>query len=260
MNWLKNLRIGVRMVLMLALPLLATAYFGGGDIIAKRQSALDMQQLEALASLSVRLGSLAHELQRERGMSAGFIGSSGRDFAADMPAQRSASDQRAAELQAELDRIPDDQLGSDLKQSIEAARQRLKLLGERREAISRLTLPAPQAVSYYSELIGELLRSTEIVATLSRDGQVGRIATAYAAFMQAKERAGVERALLTNAFAADRFANGGFNRFWANAAEQTTYAAVFQALALPDQVGFYREQAKATSFAEVDDMKRRAAE
>lgn len=58
--------------------------------------------MKALAEPSVKLGSLAHALQKERGMSTGFLGSKGAKFANEILAQRSESDRRRIELREKL--------------------------------------------------------------------------------------------------------------------------------------------------------------
>ena len=65
-------------------------------------------------------------------------------------------------------------------------------------------------------------------------------ATAYANLLSAKERTGIERAVLTNVFAVDKFTPETVSRFLSNAAAADVYLREFEATATPAQAEFYK--------------------
>ncbi|MNZ53717.1 Methyl-accepting chemotaxis protein I [compost metagenome] len=78
--------------------------------------------------------------------------------------------------------------------------------------------------------------------------------------MQSKERAGIERAVLTNAFAVDRFGDGLFQRFTALVGEQKAYSHTFLNLA-PDALRTaYRTSMGDAVVAETERLRARALE
>src|SRR3954469_2959114 len=79
-------------------PLLGLAIFAGSAVFEAQQKAAAARDVLAAAELAEKASLAAHELQRERGMSAGFLGSKGKDFAAELPVQRQASDGRVDAL------------------------------------------------------------------------------------------------------------------------------------------------------------------
>ncbi|MDH4215335.1 MAG: nitrate- and nitrite sensing domain-containing protein, partial [Gallionella sp.] len=83
MQFFTKMKLLSRLILIVILPLVGFMSFSIEDIIEKYEIAQEMGNLESLAGLSVKLGDLAHELQKERGMSAGFLGSKGSKFAAE---------------------------------------------------------------------------------------------------------------------------------------------------------------------------------
>jgi methyl-accepting chemotaxis protein len=70
-----NLKTRTKLILMGAVPTIALLYFAVSGTMDKATIAAEMTRLEALVEVSVKIGDLAHELQKERGLSAGFISS-----------------------------------------------------------------------------------------------------------------------------------------------------------------------------------------
>ncbi len=92
----------IKLVLLTAIPAAAMLYFAGTASIEKAGIAKEMEQLESMTELSVKMGEAVHELQKERGMSALFIGSKGAKFVTELPAQRTESDRKIDTLQTSI--------------------------------------------------------------------------------------------------------------------------------------------------------------
>ena len=90
------------LLLLVLIPLLCLLMFATHATLEKVRQASDMRSLAELAAVSARIGALVHELQKERGMSAGFIGSQGANFTAELPKQRAEADTRKAEMDRQL--------------------------------------------------------------------------------------------------------------------------------------------------------------
>jgi methyl-accepting chemotaxis protein len=83
-----------KLILLSAIPALAMLYFAASTSLEKASVTKEMVKLETMIELSVKMGEVAHELQKERGMSALFIGSKGEKFAKELPEQRVKSDEK----------------------------------------------------------------------------------------------------------------------------------------------------------------------
>ncbi len=99
---MNNMSLRNRLLLMVLIPLAGMLWVSGWNTVEKIWLAGDMTRMQGLVEVSTRIGALVHELQKERGMSAGFMGSKGANFAAELPVQRAASDKRLDELNARL--------------------------------------------------------------------------------------------------------------------------------------------------------------
>ena len=81
---MRNLRIAAKIALLLLIPLLSVI---GYTLHNVRSAYTDWQSLattESLMDMAVALGDLTHNLQIERGATAGFVQSKGAKFATDL--------------------------------------------------------------------------------------------------------------------------------------------------------------------------------
>ncbi|MDH4286611.1 MAG: methyl-accepting chemotaxis protein, partial [Gallionella sp.] len=219
-----------------------------------------MGNLESLAGLSVKLGDLAHELQKERGMSAGFLGSKGSRFAAELPAQRSDSDNKIAALRQRLNGLDTGVFGREIEQSLAEALKNLEEIKAKRDAISALAIAPKESFVFYTHLIEKLLSVPNMAPTLSTDIEILRPSAAYAAMLYNKEHSGQERAVLTGIFTADQFTPESLVQFLSDRAEQKAHEEAFETYALPAQRVFYKDKMSGQAVAEVARIENLAVE
>jgi hypothetical protein len=74
---------------------------------------------------------------------------------------------------------------------------------------------------------------------------------AYYNFIQGKERAGIERAVLSNTFSANKFNDGMLVNFIKLVSEQNTYMSSFTAFANNENKSFYQQQINNPAIEEV---------
>ena len=121
MQFFNNLKLRTRLILIVLFPLVGFLYFSLDSLLEKNAVAVEMEKLEALAGLSVKLGNLAHELQKERGMTAGFLGSKGVKFTSELPAQRNETDKKLVEVRLALAGLDAGEFGASMKNMIHEA-------------------------------------------------------------------------------------------------------------------------------------------
>ena len=257
MSWFYNLRIAHKLLVLTAITLLPIIYFSFDATARRMQAAAEMEQLHAMAELSTSVGDLVHELQKERGMTAGYLGSKGSRFGNELTEQRRISDGRYSAMQnVVVDTYTQVEI-SALRSAVEAALAQLNRLAAMRGEVSQQTIAGPQAIGYYSQTIASLLAIPSLIASLSSNAEVARQAAAYANFLEAKERAGIERAILANVFSADRLAPEMQRRYYLNRAAFETYLAVFSRVASTGQLNFLEQTVRGTAVDTVAALKAR---
>ena len=238
-----------KIIMLLALPMLGFLWLSFSSISQNVDTSQEMSSLSGLTQLSVQYSELVHELQKERGMTAGFIGSNGEKFANKLRKQRADTDaKRTTMIQFWQQNTFTDNNIKQLQASIE---QDLNMLTTIRNQVNALNIELAAALKYYTQLNGRLLSVSEVIADISTDAKITNETIAYYNFLQGKERAGIERAVLSNAFSKDHFAPGLFVKFIALVVEQDTYFTNFHAFANERNINFFTQQLNTPAVKEV---------
>uniref|UniRef100_A0A831XKJ2 HAMP domain-containing protein n=1 Tax=Geobacter metallireducens TaxID=28232 RepID=A0A831XKJ2_GEOME len=246
------------MQVILLLPVLGLVYFAVADIVAAYRVMGAMKDVAAVTELAVKTSAAIHEMQKERGMTAGFLASGGTSFRQELDRQRQATDARLAALKglfaASGERYP------AVKGACEAATGRLARLAETRAAASSLTLAGKDSFAYYSGSIAALLDVAAAASrTMAHPGLAGK-SVAYVAFLSAKEQVGRERATMNAVFTANRFDDETYRRFLAIRSAQDAYLGIFSSYATERARETFAARMAGDHGRQVDEMRRIALE
>ena len=228
---LHRIPMGRKFLLSLLLPLLALAWFAGNGIVERQHLASEMVELTSLTSLSQHAGNLIHELQRERGMSSGFIGSQGETFGNRLSAQHNASDRAINAYQQTLGSLDLAALDESLASQAADIEQQLSATPAIRQQVKRLNVSAEEAVSHYTALNNALMAMIGRVTHLTADADISRRLGAYFTLLKAKDLAGIERALLANAFSTNLMRSATHQRLVSMLGQEKAYLESFRTLA-----------------------------
>ena len=239
---LNNFKIRGKIIVMLFFPLLALIYFSAQGVMERYEVSEDMKDLQALSDLAVKISALVHETQKERGRTAGFLGAEGKKFVSELPAQRTLTDGKISELKAFLDNFDASSFGNVFKGDLEKSLGYLDQIQNKRSLVSALNISAADAIGYYTNMNAAFLGTIGYIAKMSRNAELSTMIAAYYNFLLGKERAGIERAVVSNTFAADRFGRGMFDKFFTLVNEQNTYMNVFLSSATSDQTNYYQNK------------------
>lgn len=259
-QFINNMTIKFKLFLLVIFPLLALFFFSGNAVWDKYRLSREMAQVQMLSAFSVRVSALLHETQKERGLSAGFLGSKGDKFSEELREQRGKTDKKIEELKLFLDEFDSARFGNEFNEHLSSALRSIGTLGEKRESISTLAIPAPEAVKYYTEVNADLLEAISHISGFASNIEMSNQLRSYAVFLTKKELAGQERAVMNATFAANSFGPGMLDRFHSLVASQDAYATMFLTIAHDAQIQFYEKKMKDQSVEEVAKMRRIASE
>ncbi|OEE54693.1 methyl-accepting chemotaxis protein [Vibrio splendidus] len=242
-----------KIIALLILPILGFLWLSVSAISKGLETTSEMSSLNQLTRLSVVYSELVHELQKERGMTAGFIGSQGTKFVSELSSQRVSADKRRTQRteywqSAEIDLPQINRLNNEISQS-------LNQITSIRNRVDSQSIPLSEALGYYTKLNAKLLSVSALIAELSSDAAITTETIAYYNFLQGKERAGIERAVLNNTFSKNEFGPGMLVKFISLVTEQNTYFSNFEVLGNPDNVRFFEQQLNDRSVAEVEKLR-----
>src|SRR5216683_2814964 len=205
MSWLNNLRISLRIAIACLLPLVAFTVFAGKDLLEKRAALSAAGSIAVIAEAAPAISNLVHELQKERGASAGFINSKGKAFADTLRNQRPSTDKMLAGSQQQLGELARSNPGSKLTRDLDDAQSKLAGLQATRTGADAFTLSSQQSTEYYSAAIAKLIAVIASISEMSDDGRITRQATALSSHVRRKEFAGQQRATGSVGFTSGEF-------------------------------------------------------
>ncbi len=244
-----------RIILLAGLPLCVALIFMANAIAVKYAVVREMDNLLVLSRLAVRISSLVHEIQKERGATGIFLGSGGNDYKSELEEERNHTDRQREALKAFAETATLTPFGKGFGSSLRGALAHLSRIDEHRSRIDALSIPARKSILFYTELNAALLSLVHRMGKVGSNLQIGRIGTAYANFLQIKERAGLERALLSKIFASGRFEQGDFIRLNTLVSDQNTFLNLFHTLAAPEYFAFYKRKLSDPAVSEVRRMR-----
>jgi len=250
MNFINNLKLSQKLILLVSVPLILMIGFALLRSISALSLYTTTARLESMTELGVYSSSLVHELQKERGMTAGFLGSKGAKFSNEIRTQRQLTDTRKAELKQFLSNFDALSVGEKFAAGITKALKQLSIIEQKRSAVDKQNIQLKDAIAYYTNLNAAFLGLISEVSLNSPSGELAVMTAAYANYLQSKERAGIERAVLSNVFSRDEFGSL-YSKFLSLVAAQDNFMSVFLSLAKDQDKAFYKQALQGEAVNEV---------
>lgn len=260
MEFLKQLSIKGKLRLLVTLPvlfLIGIMASNGAEKYSTLRQAAALKELAVIAGLTTEL---AHAAQKERGMTSGFLGSKGEKFSDRLPKQRAETDQRLSALTDYLVHSKADKVDAALAAKMQEALAGIGKVASVRQQADALTIPAPEAIAFYTGVIHDFLTTIPLIARTSPDQKIMKALTAYYNFVESKERVGIERAVLNNTFANDGFAPGMYKKFIEILSAQKVFLENFMAFADESAIAFYQATITPAVADEVSAMEKIASD
>ncbi|WP_420414214.1 methyl-accepting chemotaxis protein [Roseibium sp.] len=253
---MRNLKITHAIMLVAAIPLIATILFAGQSVFKEYETVEETEQLSQLINLSTKLSAVVHEQQKERGATAVFLGSGGTRFVTELANQRKLTDGKHDELDSFLASFDPETYGPVFSKALSAILKQVDQMGTVRDKVDAQTIAAKDAIGYYTQLNGKNLSLIGSMTSLSSDPVIVRRLFAYTNYLQGKERAGIERAVGSNGLAAGKFEPALLDKFKQLVSMQNTYYGVFLSEATKEQNAVFEQIMSGAPARDVDRMRK----
>jgi len=247
----ENIRLKYQFLILLTFPLILIVLLLSQKIFDELNVYSNVSHISQMVELSTKISTVIHEIQKERGASAGFLGSNGKEFSMILSQQRDLTDQKIKKLAQLINDTPN--------------KYRLKLsidldLSSIRNQVSNLQISIQDVVDYYSILNKQLLGIIANFTTYAQDRSIRNCMNSFILFLNIKERAGIERAVLTNVFAHDQFTGNLKEKLFSQVEAQDNFLNLFNQTACDTFDTFFQKIKNNTSFEEVRRMRAIAME
>jgi methyl-accepting chemotaxis protein len=205
--------IGKKIFITAIIPLIAAVLTLG--YLAYQSSVLNQQnkhlKVNILSAYSAT--DLVHELQKERGLTAGYLGSKGKKFSNELSNQRKLTDTKLTQFSYYLKQNTQ-QIFPKIANNYATSKRSLSKLIAKRKKIDMNNILLKEALSFYTNINTTLLQNVNVLARKSQDLALSQSLDAYGYFLQAKERAGIERAVVNGILSKDRAINNATFLKW----------------------------------------------
>jgi len=249
------MNIKQKLSLILGLVLLYAIFNVYGVATQSLEKKKNLEDSEILNNLSSKLSLYIHETQKERGASAGFIGSKGKKFTSILPKQRELTDIKLKELKAFKLTMNLDDFSSELKNELIKIDTISSQIPSIRAKVDKLEISVKNSVAFYTNLNSHILNVVSLASKLAKNNVLASRLAAYSNFLKSKERAGIERAVGANTYARGNFADGMRLKFNKLITEQNTYIDSYLNLADREAKEFYKKTMNNKATKEVERMR-----
>ncbi len=219
-------------MILAAISVLGVVAITANGLVQDYQRWRQAEEAEIRIARTPLFSGLAHELQKERGLSAGYIGSRGATFANALNQQQRDTDAALARVRALL---PQMRAGAERVAEIDALDRTLSHLAAWRNKVLDIAVPVSEMAGFYTGMIRQLLDLSTIPSELVEDAETIRQATVFFTIINAKEAAGLERAMGATGFGSGAFAQPIYERFIRLGALQDGYLEVAHRKATAEQ-------------------------
>ncbi len=258
LKMLKNINISKKLALIVAIPMIGLIGFTVHIALEKLEIVNKMTLLHELSDFAIKSSALVHELQKERGLSAGLLGSQGMQFSTELQMQRIRTDIQIKKFNTFLKQFHINCFKENFKNNLEMVFTLLKEIENKRLLIDELNSLLKDELLYYTNIIDSLLMNINYLSMLITHPEISNQVAAYMNILQVKEKAGIERATLNNALSRGYFASNMSKKFIALVEAQNIYIKNFLFVATSPQKKYYHEIMQGEFIAEIEEIRKKA--
>lgn len=249
---LSSLKIRSRILVLCGIMFLGFVLVAAPPFITAFKKTAEAKQVANIAKLAPTISLLVHELQKERGYSAGFIGSKGSQLSVEVANQRSNTDSAFENYKSEIAAATG--FSETMEKNEQVAHEALDALTGSRSEVDNLSWSVGRMAGYYTPTISKLLKIVEGMSSIGNEGSLVHNVEAYSAVLQGKERAGIERAMGAAGFGSGQFSQSVFSRFLQLRSAQETFFTVAERN-MKDGSAFFEPVRSSSQEGLVNDMR-----
>lgn len=178
-----RLSIKQKLILIMLIPLLVVILLSAKLALNAYNSTKSLKKIEKIVILSTKIGALVHETQKERGMTAGFLGSKGKKFKDKLPLQRKNATARKKALIKYLENSNVNEYNDEFRNALILGLNQLKNIDNIRNKVTSQSIKAGDAIGYYTKMNGLFLNVIGASIQLSNSVNLSQKISSYTNFL-----------------------------------------------------------------------------
>ncbi len=239
-----------KLILFIFILIFISIFFSAYVILNNYKRINSLYRLNRDIILSSLISNLLHSLQKERGLSTGYLLNRNRDFKERLLSQRVKSDNRIKALHSFIHKADDIRFASIAKRF----HKKVKKLKSVRHNIDIGYFSYTNVMDYYSDLNAILFKILINVIKQSYIPSITQNLMGYVNFLYQKENIGKERALGIAILSKKNYILDAVIEFNSLIAMQKNYESMFLEFSSKDIVEYYKKKIKLEPFKEVEIM------
>ena len=255
MNFFNNIKLRTKFLIFMIVPLLSVVLLSLVVITEHFHTLKQTNLLVKGVDLSSKISLVIHDLQKERGTSLGFIGASGKTFDQQLIVVRANSDESIKSIYAFLQYFDKQNYSIAFNNKLDSAINGIEQIPQMRARVDKLDAGIDNILHFYTSIIDNLITCIAEIANLSDQNAITRNLINYITLVKAKEAAGLERALISNTFSADKFSPSIYERFISLISAQNTLFSEFKLYATDNDINFLYRILNSASSKEVEKLR-----
>jgi len=238
----KNISIKNKLLFLTLIPIIALLYYVLSNVNREYNLYTNSAQIQNYTKIGIAGANLVHELQKERGFSAGYLGSKGKNFSNKLSAQHQQTDKLIVEFKDNLLKHTLDDSSIAITKFLNNALSKIENRKSVRSNVLAMSIETSKAISFYTSINNEILNMITEISKKSKEAVITKEIIAYSSFLQSKERAGIERAVGANTFSKDKFSKGNRTKLNNLIAMQNSYINTFLSLGSQKNLDIYNQK------------------
>ncbi|TQV72300.1 hypothetical protein FLL45_18965 [Aliikangiella marina] len=258
-QFIANQPVKRKLIYLIALPVLILLWLAVERVIESYDAYQDYSEFSAVSEIGISGLSIIHDMQKERGMTASFIGSNGQKFQQELPAQRIKVNDMITAFKADFE-SEKDALREETRTLIENVITGLSEVNNVRSNVDAFQYNVSTSLAAYTAIIEKILTINAYAVSHAPSRITANGANALWNVTLSKEKAGLERGLMSGVFAQDEFKGPQKSRFIKLNAESETYWSIMKLYLGKDSMGDIVDIESNSAYGEVQSMRAIATE
>ncbi|RXI38340.1 hypothetical protein CRU99_11205 [Malaciobacter mytili] len=204
---MKN-KVLFKLILISLIPTFGMIFFSSVYIYNKYKALENLNSIDSNINYLLNAEFLLNNIQKERGMSAGFIGSKGKKFINELKHQRILTNESKIIFENFI-----------LKNSFANQNTHIKKIQEEifnlerlRKEVDEVKLTLNEELKEYNQITNSIINSMNILQVKKQNSQIDNKLQALLYLVNIKEFAGLERAMLSNTFSKKNLKKEDYNK------------------------------------------------
>ncbi len=214
----------------------------------------NLNELEKFNDFSAIISDLLHRTQQERGAAAGYIGSRGNKFKIIYEEKIKNTDKEIKNYFKFLQHYKNKK--ENIAKNIEIINKYIFDLEKIRKQVKNLNITLVDELKFYTTMNTNLLTIMDKLVMLTNNDELVKGLSAYDNFEKAKEKMGIERAVLSGTFSINEWFKELYIKFVTLLAEQKSFLETSMSMSSKDIRNLYNKIKKDKTFLEVARMEK----